>query len=269
MSAYRKFVDTLQREPRTPAPPKPPKVPKANPSEPVSLPILGGLGTLGAPPIKNEISLHAATRPPLSFSARAIWDDFRDEGAANGEDGSDTPLAGTAIIAPGKWVERIALPASSEPGFSESWPPRRGRIESQGTTLLHFCCVCGAWGSYGFGVNLRNGRMGRWFCAAHRAQGRRTVANDADGWAADSGQRGAATVRANPLKTNARTAADGADANHSPQSTPDRCAGLEGAALSAAEAAKAAGAAVHVRIDGGDLDRQLRASLSSVKTEER
>jgi hypothetical protein len=81
-------------------------------------------------------------------------------------------LAGTAIVAPGKWVERIAVPASSEPGFSEPWPPRRGRIESQGNTLLHFCCVCGAWGSYGFGVNLRSGRLGRWFCAAHRAHGR-------------------------------------------------------------------------------------------------
>jgi hypothetical protein len=162
MSAYRKFVDTLQSELRTPAPPKPPKTPKANPSEPVSLPVLGGLGTLGAPPIKNEISPHAATPPPVSYS----------EAAADGEHGGDMPLAGTAIIAPGKWVERIAVPAPSEPGFSEPWPPRRGRIESQGNTLLHFCCVCGAWGSYGFGVNLRGGRMGRWFCAAHRAHGR-------------------------------------------------------------------------------------------------
>ena len=160
MSAYRKFVDTLQSELRTPAPPKPPKSPKGNPIEPVSLPILGGLGTLGAPTLKNETSPHAATPPPLSFSARA-WDDFKDEDAT-----------GAAIIAPGKWVERIAVPASSEPGFSEPWPPRRGRIESQGNTLLHFCCVCGAWGSYGFGVNLRGGRMGRWFCAAHRAHGR-------------------------------------------------------------------------------------------------
>jgi hypothetical protein len=100
MSAYRKFVDTLQSEPRIPAPPKPPKAPKANPSEPVSLPVLGGLG---APTLKNETSPHAATPPPLSFSARAIWDDFNDEGAANGEHGSDMPLAGTAIIAPGKW----------------------------------------------------------------------------------------------------------------------------------------------------------------------
>src|SRR3984893_5080294 len=162
MSAYRKFVDILQSEPRIPTPPKPPKAPKANPSEPVSLPVLGGLGTLGAPPIKNEISLHAATPPPVSCS----------EAAADGEHGSDMTFAGTAIIAPGKWVERIAVPASSEPGFSEPWPPRRGRIESQGDMQLHFCSVCGAWGSYGFGVNLRGGRMGRWFCAVHRAHGR-------------------------------------------------------------------------------------------------
>src|ERR1700680_497565 len=115
MSAYRKFVDTLQSEPRTPAPPKPSKAPKTNPSEPVSLPVLGGLGTLGAPTLKNETSPHAATPPPVSFSARAVLDDFKDEGAAEGEHGSDMPLAGTAIIAPGKWVERIAVPASSEP----------------------------------------------------------------------------------------------------------------------------------------------------------
>jgi hypothetical protein len=174
MSVYRKFVDTLQSEPRTPTPPKPPKTPKANPSEPVSLPVLGSLGTLGIPPMKTEIPLHAATRPPLSFLARAIWDDVKDDGAANGEDGNDIPLVDPTIIAPSKWVERIASPASTEPGLSEPWPPRRGRIESQGNTLLHFCSVCGAWGSYGFGVNLRNGRMGRWFCAAHRAQGRTT-----------------------------------------------------------------------------------------------
>jgi hypothetical protein len=109
MSAYRKFIDTLQSEPGAPTPPKPPKTPK----EPVILPVLGGLGTLGAPPIKNEISLHATTPLPVSCS----------EPAADGERGSDMPLAGSAIIAPGKWVECIAVPASSEPGFSEPWPP--------------------------------------------------------------------------------------------------------------------------------------------------
>jgi hypothetical protein len=46
----------------------------------------------------------------------------------------------------------------------------------------------------------------------------RTVANDADG----SGRGGAPTVRANPLKTNAGTAADGADANRPLQSAPEK-----------------------------------------------
>jgi hypothetical protein len=100
MSAYRKFVDILQSEPRIPTPPKPPKAPKANPSEPVSLPVLGGLGTLGAPTLKNETSPHAATPPPLSFSARANWDDFKDEDVAHHQDSHDMPLAGAAIIAP-------------------------------------------------------------------------------------------------------------------------------------------------------------------------
>ena len=46
------------------------------------------------------------------------------------------------------------------------------------------------------------------------AQSVRTVARDADG----SGNGNAPTVRANPLRNNAGTAADGADANPPPQS---------------------------------------------------
>jgi hypothetical protein len=49
----------------------------------------------------------------------------------------------------------------------------------------------------------------------------RTVANDADGRTDGSGRGGTPTVRANPLKTNAGTAADGADANRLPQSAPE------------------------------------------------
>jgi hypothetical protein len=48
----------------------------------------------------------------------------------------------------------------------------------------------------------------------------RTVTNDADGRADDSGKGGAPTVRANHLKTNAGTAVDGADANCPPHSAP-------------------------------------------------
>jgi hypothetical protein len=50
------------------------------------------------------------------------------------------------------------------------------------------------------------------------AQSVRTVAGDADG----SGNGNAPTVRANPLKTKAGTAADGADANPPPQSGPEK-----------------------------------------------
>ena len=50
------------------------------------------------------------------------------------------------------------------------------------------------------------------------AQSLRTVARDADGSSNDR----APTVRANPLKSNAETAADGADANPPPQSAPEK-----------------------------------------------
>jgi hypothetical protein len=32
----------------------------------------------------------------------------------------------------------------------------------------HFCEVCGAQASFGYGVSLRNSRRGRWFCGPHR-----------------------------------------------------------------------------------------------------
>jgi hypothetical protein len=50
----------------------------------------------------------------------------------------------------------------------------------------------------------------------------RTVASDADGRTDGSGRGGTPTVRANPLKTNAVTAADGADANPPLQSEPEK-----------------------------------------------
>jgi hypothetical protein len=57
----------------------------------------------------------------------------------------------------------------------------------------------------------------------HEAPPQRTVATEADG----SGRGNAPTVRANQLKTNAGTAADGADANPPPQSAPEK-AGARG-----------------------------------------
>jgi hypothetical protein len=85
----------------------------------------------------------------------------------------------------------------------------------------------------------------------------RTVAHDADG----SGRGNAPTVCA--LKTNAGTAADGADANRPPQSAPEKAGapGLEVAAMSAIEALKAARAAgIRLGIDGKDLTLEAAAA---------
>jgi hypothetical protein len=36
--------------------------------------------------------------------------------------------------------------------------------------FLHFC-HCGSWGAFGYGVSLRNGKPGKWFCGRHRPDG--------------------------------------------------------------------------------------------------
>jgi hypothetical protein len=61
--------------------------------------------------------------------------------------------------------------AESEPGFCEPCVARRGRVEARDGLFLHFCAECGAWGAFGYGVNLRADQLGRWYCAAHRPQG--------------------------------------------------------------------------------------------------
>lgn len=47
--------------------------------------------------------------------------------------------------------------------------------------FIHFCGHpgCRAWGSFGFGVSLRHGRRGRWFCAEHKADGEHAAADAA------------------------------------------------------------------------------------------
>ena len=48
---------------------------------------------------------------------------------------------------------------------------RRGRILEFGGALLHFCVECGRFGPFGYGVSLRAGQLGRWYCREHRPQG--------------------------------------------------------------------------------------------------
>jgi hypothetical protein len=59
-------------------------------------------------------------------------------------------------------------PVDGEPGFDQPCDTRRGRVEERPDGFLHFCLVCGRWGAFGYGVSLRRGRLGHWYCAAHR-----------------------------------------------------------------------------------------------------
>jgi len=36
--------------------------------------------------------------------------------------------------------------------------------------FVHYC-ACGEWGSFGYNVSLRTGRLGTWYCREHRPQG--------------------------------------------------------------------------------------------------
>jgi hypothetical protein len=68
------------------------------------------------------------------------------------------------------WFGR-AFPADAEPGLEEPCPRRRGRIQELDGLLLHFCIECGRFGAFGFGVSLRTGRSGTWYCSEHRPRG--------------------------------------------------------------------------------------------------
>jgi hypothetical protein len=70
------------------------------------------------------------------------------------------------VIAPAPWYEHIVTPRPEETPYDQPSPARRGRIERAGPALLHFCIICGAWGSFGYGVTPD--RPGLWYCGGHR-----------------------------------------------------------------------------------------------------
>lgn len=57
-----------------------------------------------------------------------------------------------------------------EPGLEQPCAARRGRIQELDGAFLHFCVECGRFGAFGYGVQLRKGRLGRWYCGEHRPE---------------------------------------------------------------------------------------------------
>jgi hypothetical protein len=133
---YRKFSETFDMGKCTIAPSKAPNASKVSPSESAKGETLGGLGTLGASNHETE----TLTSEPQSAK----------------------------LLAPSPWFARVASPGEGEPNFDAPCGARRGRVERREGLFLHFCMDCGAWGAYGYDVNLRAGQLGRWYCALHR-----------------------------------------------------------------------------------------------------
>jgi hypothetical protein len=70
--------------------------------------------------------------------------------------------------------ERCVIPwGDGEPNLEMPCSSRRGRVQSLDGMILHFCVQCGAYGPFGYGVNLRSRRLGRWYCSKHRPEGAR------------------------------------------------------------------------------------------------
>jgi hypothetical protein len=74
-------------------------------------------------------------------------------------------LAGATVIAPARWFIDGVVTAD-EPPYDEPCAARCGLIRHPGGRFEHFCVVCGAWGSFGYGVSVE--RAGCWFCFRHR-----------------------------------------------------------------------------------------------------
>jgi hypothetical protein len=72
------------------------------------------------------------------------------------------------MLAPSPRFERAIPPVEDEPSLEQPCAARRGRAQELAGAFLHFCAECGAYGAFGYGVSLRAGRLGRWYCGVHR-----------------------------------------------------------------------------------------------------
>jgi len=75
------------------------------------------------------------------------------------------------LLTPSPQFERVAVLAEDEPRLEMPCAGRRGRVQELDRAFLHFCCRCGRFAAFGYGVHLRGGHLGRWYCGAHRPHG--------------------------------------------------------------------------------------------------
>jgi len=74
------------------------------------------------------------------------------------------------VFAPTSSSDSVTQPTEAELGHVQPCDARRGRVQQLNAVFLHFCVECGRFGPYGYGVRLRAGQFGRWYCREHRPQ---------------------------------------------------------------------------------------------------
>ena len=79
------------------------------------------------------------------------------------------------LLATSPWFDRFISPADGEPSLEQPCAARRGRVQELNGAFLHFCCRCGRFAAFGYGVRLRAGRLGRWYCGEHRPDAKPVV----------------------------------------------------------------------------------------------
>ena len=121
----------------------------------------------------ETVSLKALARLILERdSAR----DSRRDGVSHGCLAAAEPArqSAPACIAPADPVVqrsvRVVPVAIGEPGLEQPCACRRGRVQVLDGVFLHFCCRCGRFAAFGYGVRLRAGELGRWYCGEHRPE---------------------------------------------------------------------------------------------------
>ena len=103
----------------------------------------------------SEHSEHSEQQTESVAAEPASWPEAEDERAAP---------TGATMIAPVQWLAGGAT--ADAPPYDEPCPARRGVFRRPQGRFEHFCAVCGAWGSFGYGITGE--QLGRWYCFTHR-----------------------------------------------------------------------------------------------------
>ena len=159
MTAYRKFSDIVRARHLGANDVRSPKAPNNPDGDGPSAGALGSLATFSGGKAKNDFLSEPAWLTGAGIDEERSRRSFRR---------TKVGLGDSKVVAPSGWFQALVRPDLGEPELDQPCEARRGRVGEKDGLLVHFCEVCGAWGAFGYKVNLRARRLGRWYCASHR-----------------------------------------------------------------------------------------------------